>query len=361
MNYSRQKPPKKTLQTRVVNAAQDGLKTEGSVGILDVYQGLRYLERVHFEAWKKGMPHYEVLDQFIQCGEKKRQDSIKHFLHWAHEQGLEAFQVSYEKHGRHGATPLRLTTDEDAETEALFSTRFRDPNLTTKQKERVEKKSQKVPDLLVYVTTGKGFDCSECKGSFEQDFLYLEEGQTLCLGCADMDHLQFLPSGHATLTRRAKKFSSLSAVVLKFNRRRKRYDRQGILVTEAAIDQAEKSLEDDAEIRERQRARAAERRLAQDNELVHEMTRRIMDDFPNCPKQEAEAISLHTAERGSGRVGRSAAGRALDQKAIHLAVRAWIRHQHTDYDELLMSGVERMQARERIRRTLEQKADEWIG
>jgi hypothetical protein len=68
----------------------------------------------------------------------------------------------------------------------------------------------------------------------------LVEGEgALCLACADLDHLWFLPSGDAALTRRAGKYSTLKAVVLKWSRARNRYERQGLLVEEAALHQAE--------------------------------------------------------------------------------------------------------------------------
>ena len=69
--------------------------------------------------------------------------------------------------------------------------------------------------------------------------------------------------------------------------------------------------------------------------------------YPGCPPSRVEAIATHAGLRGSGRVGRSAAGRNLDEKAVTLAVIASIRHLDTDYDELLMSGVARPDARER--------------
>jgi hypothetical protein len=50
----------------------------------------------------------------------------------------------------------------------------------------------------------------------------------LCLVCADLDHLEFLPSGDAAVTRRASKYSGLKAVVLQWSRTRQRYERQGI-------------------------------------------------------------------------------------------------------------------------------------
>ena len=46
------------------------------------------------------------------------------------------------------------------------------------------------------------------------------------------------------------------------------------------------------------------------------MIREITRLFPRCPASRAEAIARHTSLRGSGRVGRSAAGRALDEDAL---------------------------------------------
>ncbi|TMC01879.1 MAG: DUF2293 domain-containing protein, partial [Chloroflexi bacterium] len=71
--------------------------------------------------------------------------------------------------------------------------------------------------------------------------------------------------------------------------------------------------------------------------------------FPGCPPERAQAIARHAGARGSGRVGRSAAGRALDHEAVALAVLASVRHEDTPYDELLMAGVPRDQARDRVR------------
>lgn len=75
--------------------------------------------------------------------------------------------------------------------------------------------------------------------------------------------------------------------------------------------------------------------------------RRYGTTSPAAPAERA-AIAEHASVRGSGRVGRSAAGRALDETAITLAVRASIRPGETDYDALLMSGVDRHTARARL-------------
>jgi hypothetical protein len=49
----------------------------------------------------------------------------------------------------------------------------------------------------------------------------------------------FLPSGDAALTRRSRKRSGLLAVVAKWSRPRKRYERQGLLGENVALEHAE--------------------------------------------------------------------------------------------------------------------------
>lgn len=81
-------------------------------------------------------------------------------------------------------------------------------------------------DLKVFVSS-RDSECNECGEKLgHQAWITLVEGQgALCLACADLDHLVFLPAGDAALTRRAGKYSTLAAVVLKWSRARKRYER----------------------------------------------------------------------------------------------------------------------------------------
>ena len=213
---------------------------------------------------------------------------------------------------------------------------------------------------LVVFSILRASQCSQCKTELESgNFLTLEKGQPLCMICADLDHLVFLPRGDTALTRRARKYSSLSVVVVKFSRARKRYERQGVLVEEAALDKAQEECLSDEEVRARRRVREAARREAEDQELVREMGGKIRALFPGCPPSEALAIARHAAERGSGRVGRSAAGRALDEGALRLAVIASIRHNHTDYDKLLMRGLEWSQVRWAVEDKIQEVLSSW--
>lgn len=86
---------------------------------------------------------------------------------------------------------------------------------------------------------------------------FLTGPKAICLACADLDHLVFLPAGDAALTRRAKKNSRLSAAVLKWSKASKRYERQGLLVDEPALDQAEAECFAVAEARRAKQIRAA--------------------------------------------------------------------------------------------------------
>lgn len=200
--------------------------------------------------------------------------------------------------------------------------------------------------------------CAECR-SGPVAMLVLEEGAPRCLDCADLGHLVFLPRGDTALTRRAREDSSLSAVVVRFNRRKSRYERQGVLVEEAGLARAEVRCLADAEARRRRRARDAQRRAAEDVRFTDAFAEKIRRLFPACPAERAHEIAAHASVRGSGRVGRSAAGRALTEMAVTSAVIAAVRHMNTPYDQLLMSGIPRYEARRRIAAVVEATLREW--
>jgi len=217
--------------------------------------------------------------------------------------------------------------------------------------------SRRSADLVV-VSPLSDWTCAAC-GSTDGGWLVMEDQGPLCMACADLAHLVFLPSGDSALTRRARKHSGLSAVLVRFSRARKRYERQGVLVEEAAIEQAEAECLADEDARARRRERERERRSGEDLEFQRELVSEIGHLFPGCPPTRAEAIARHTGDRGSGRVGRTAAARAFDRQAVTLAVVAAARHGETDYDELLMAGVDRAEARDRVRADVEQVLELW--
>ncbi|MFD7613767.1 DUF2293 domain-containing protein [Streptomyces sp. NPDC059828] len=215
-------------------------------------------------------------------------------------------------------------------------------------------------DPLVVVEPLKPRRCADChRGPLER--MVLDFNSPRCLDCADLGHLVFLPRGNAALTRRAREAGSLWAVVVRHNRQRTRYERQGLLVEEEALARAERACLADAEARARRRERDAARRAARDVLFTGTLTAEILRLFPYCPPDRAADVAAHTAERGSGRVGRTAAGRALDEGAITAAVRASVRHLDTPYDTLLIRGVPRHEARKRVAPAIEALLARWRG
>jgi hypothetical protein len=205
--------------------------------------------------------------------------------------------------------------------------------------------------------------CDECGEELGRNawIMLTERKEVLCLSCADLDHLEFLPAGDTALSSRARKHSTLCAVVLKWSRGRKRYQRQGILVERAAIERAERECLVDAEARARARARAAEVRARLDQEYVRSFARRVRELFPGCPGGREDEIAEHACRKHSGRVGRSQAAKRLDPEAVYLAVRAHVRHRETDFGLLLARGTNRRDARAEVARAVREVMHAWGG
>jgi hypothetical protein len=220
--------------------------------------------------------------------------------------------------------------------------------------------SNSIEELKVFISTRES-TCGECGENLGSKawITLVEEKGALCLACADLDHLVFLPSGDAALTRRAKKHSTLSAVVLKWSRARNRYERQGLLVEEQALEKAEEECLADSEVRERRREREAGRREELDRQYVERFAQRVREFFPACPEGRETTIAEHACRKYSGRVGRSASAKSLGEDAVRLAVVAHIRHRETDYDRLLARGYDRREARLKVENAVGKVLRSW--
>jgi hypothetical protein len=331
-----------TLEQRVVRAAEVTLETQRFASPLDVLVGIGWLPPSRVAEWRQG--RVECLEDALSAKPSTIAEAMAAFSSWATERALVPSETAYVAQTR-DRRQLRFTRAGDAEAERAFRTHWVSPELSERGRERLRERASRPPDLVV-VSALKEWTCAECGGT--GDLLLMEDAGPLCMTCADMDHLEFLPAGDAALTRRAKRASGLSAVVVRFSRSRGRYERQGILVEQPALERAEAECLADADARARHRERAEAARAAADGELEQRIGAEIARLLPGCPDDRAAAIARHTAKRGSGRVGRSAAGRRLDAHAVELAVVAAVRHEDTAYDELLMSGMDRAAARDRV-------------
>jgi hypothetical protein len=221
-------------------------------------------------------------------------------------------------------------------------------------------KMKKREELKVFISASEAA-CDECGENLGRGAWIALAGEkgALCLSCADLDHLVFLPSGDAALTRRARKYATLAAVVLKWARARKRYERQGLLVEARALEQAEQDCLADSEARERRRSREALRRERLDREYTARFAMRVCALFPGCPSGREMAIAEHACLACSGRIGRTAWAKRFDEEAVRLAVVAHIRHTETPYDALLMMGHDRREARDIVTDKVDLILSQW--
>jgi hypothetical protein len=214
--------------------------------------------------------------------------------------------------------------------------------------------------LKVFISNRES-KCDECGEELGRHaWIVLRENKgAACLTCADLDHLVFLPSGDTALTRRSRKQSRLSAVVLKWSRARKRYERQGLLVEDCALERAECECKADATQRAIRRSQAALRHAELDEEYVRRFAARVREVYPHCPSERETLIGKHACRKYSGRVGRSAAAKNLDERAVRFAVEAHVRHTETNYDDLLSNMFERSDARAMVRDAVAEVLQLW--
>ncbi|KAK4138133.1 hypothetical protein BT67DRAFT_346259, partial [Trichocladium antarcticum] len=105
-----------------------------------------------------------------------------------------------------------------------------------------------------------------------------------------------------------------------------------------------------------QRAMAVQKR---DTAIEDGFEEAMLKLFPKTPKESIPQILKHSLKKHSGRVGRTGS-KTLDDR-VKLAVRAHIRHVHTNYEQLLRRGVPRPDARAQVWDKLNETAREWGG
>ena len=350
---------KATVEDRAISAAESALFHQKYVSPIDVLTRMGLLQPIHVEQWRKG--RIDFLEREIQANPKKVWLALSTFRKWAEAQGLNPAETKYVRTGRMGAADLQFTASGDPSMEAIYRTHYLSPELTEKNQQKLQQKLEKPKGLVVFQVL-RPSTCAECSTDIEKNGMLLMDGEhPYCLPCVGLADLEFLPSGDMALTRRSTKYSGRVAVVVCFSRSRGRYERQGIMADPAAIERAEAECTDDAEERKNNRERGALQREEEDKVLVKRMTQQILGLYPKCPPAEARQVAAHTAKRGSGRVGRTAAGRNLEESPLTAAVKAAVRHRHTNYDELLLNGVDRADARERVAGQIAEIFNQWGG
>ena len=222
------------LEQRVERAAEAALAEQRYVSAIDVFLGLGWLAPTHLDEWRQG--RVQCLEQLVQASLPKLSNAMRLFRRWAQGRGLVPSETSYVARTRDRRS-LRFSVSGATEIEHEYRTHWVSPELSAAKRERLAEHQSRPPDLVV-ISPLKDWTCTTC--SQTGDLLIMQDTGPVCLRCAGMDHLVFLPSGDAGLTRRAHRASELSAVVVRFSRSRKRYERQGLLVEGTALTQAQR-------------------------------------------------------------------------------------------------------------------------
>ncbi len=230
------------LERRVREAAEAALADRQFVTAIDVLVGLGWLATSAVERWRQG--RVEDLERVTQVNLAKLSAAMAVFRSWAEAQGLQASETAHVARTR-DRRPLRFSRSGDPDIERAYRTHWVSPNLSEAKRLRLAERQNEPRELVVISALGD-WACTACSAT--GDLLIMDGPGPLCLACTHLDHLVFLPSGNAALTRRAKKATGQSAVVVRFSRSRRRYERRGILVEQEALlrAQAECLIDDGA-------------------------------------------------------------------------------------------------------------------
>jgi len=219
-----------------VPAAEAALSHHRYVSPIDVLVGMGFLRSSQLEAWRHGRVPY--LERVLQANLGMIMRAMAIFRAWAHARGLKPSQTVYLARTRGPRLELRFSKSGNPRIEEAYRTHYVSAALSEAKTTRLQEKLSKAPELVVFSLRGES-RCNDCGIGLERGFIFLEADKALCLACAELDHLVYLPRGDATVTRRARGYSQRSAFVVRFSRTRKRYERQGTLVEEAALARAE--------------------------------------------------------------------------------------------------------------------------
>ncbi len=226
------------LADRVTRAAETALAAQGYVSPIDVLVGISWIDGGSVNRWRQGQ--IECLEAAIQTNPSRIAEAMELFRSWAAQQGLQASETPYVARTPQRQT-LRFSRSGDPTIEAHYRTHWISPALPEKKRERLVAQASRPPELVVIQPLNDTWKCHRCGGT--GDLLVMENAGPACLRCVGLDDLEFLPAGDALLSRRAKAKSARSAVVVRFSKSRKRYERQGLLVEPQALADVQREIE----------------------------------------------------------------------------------------------------------------------
>lgn len=233
---AKDRPP---LADRVTKAAEAALAAQGYAAPIDVLRGLGWLDPNTMRRWQQGQ--IPRLEPVLQASPAGLAHAMTLFRDWAARKGLIASEAPYPARNP-GRQPLVFSASGDPALERLYRTHFLSPELPERRREKLVETAAKPAELVAILPRNRDWTCHRCGGT--GNLLMMEPPGPCCLKCLGLDDLDFLPSGNALLTRRAKAKSARHAIVVRFSRTRGRYERQGVLVEPEALAAAKAEVGD---------------------------------------------------------------------------------------------------------------------
>ena len=221
----------RSVEDRVTRAAEDTLTEQHYVTAIDVLLRLGWLAPPHVDLWRQG--RLECLEEMVQAGPEKQLTAMHTLQTWATLHGLTPSETEYTARTR-DRRRLRFSFSGHPDIERAYRTHWVSPDLSRRTAERLQAAANKPPDLVV-VSPLHEWTCAGCATTGD-GLLLMQDDEPHCMRCVQLDHLVFLPAGDAVRTRRVRQASTLTAVVVRFSRSRKRYERQGLLVEPDALE-----------------------------------------------------------------------------------------------------------------------------
>ena len=205
---------------------------------LDVFVRIGWLNPSVMENWRWGQ--VDCLEHAVQIDPSRLSEAMELLRSWATARHLSASPAQYLARNPQ-RQPLRFSQGGDPAIEALYQTHWVSQDLSDKKRERLTDKANRAPDLVAIQPLNREWTCHRCGGS--GDLLMMENPGPACLECAGLGDLAFLPARDALLSRRVKAKSARWAVVVRFSRSRRRYERQGLLVEPQALADVQRDLD----------------------------------------------------------------------------------------------------------------------
>ena len=143
----------KRLRQRAFQAAEEALYKQKYVRPIDVFIGMKLLQPIQVDDWRKGRIPY--LERVIQGSLGRITFCMKCFRAWAKEKGLKPSPTTYLSRTSGPKRELKFSMGGNLEIEQSYRTHYISPVLSEIKQKKLQEKLDKTPELVVFGTVKK--------------------------------------------------------------------------------------------------------------------------------------------------------------------------------------------------------------